>query len=90
MEEFVLYAALGLMPIGIGCLIGLVVIAYKNRIRRVVRPSSYLPTKGDLLNKLLDAARIKKDKETSDYRLGYEIGYRESFHWITRIVKKFD
>ena len=90
MEEFVSYVALALMPIGIGCLVGLVIIAYKNRVRRIVRPSSYLPRKDDLLNKLLDAERNQKDKETSDYRLGYEIGYRESFHWITRIVKKFD
>jgi hypothetical protein len=34
MEEFVLYVALALMPIGIGCLIGLVIINYKNRVRK--------------------------------------------------------
>ena len=31
MEEFVLYVALALMPIGFGCLVGLVIIAYRSR-----------------------------------------------------------
>lgn len=43
MEEFVLYVVLALIPIGIGCLIGLVIIAYKNRVRKNVESSSHLP-----------------------------------------------
>jgi hypothetical protein len=38
MEEFVLNVALALMPIGIGCLIALVVIVYRTKERRKAKP----------------------------------------------------